>query len=828
MSATFSAFPLYADVLLPVALPAPLTYGCPAEWKETLQVGCRVAVSFRKSQMLVGVVVRIHREAPEGYAVKPLLEVLDATPVMQPWQWDFWQEMARYYLCTPGEVLQAAMPSGLLPEGRTVFQPHPEAPEDLNTLSETEYEVYEFLQAQGSATHDEMKKHFPGPRLMKALRRLVGENHILARQELERQWKPRRVRYIGLNAGLADEEKLRAVFDSLRRAPRQETALLTYLKVAGYTGNKPLDVPFNLLTSEDPTLQPALAALVKKGILVITEQTGRYQQREEGAAPGSPALTPAQHAALEEILAAGDTGKPALLFGATASGKTEIYIQRLLQLFKEDPKAQALLLVPEIALTTQLIERLRAYLGDRVAVFHSRFGENNRTEVWLDVLHNRCFRLITGARSALLLPFARLKLIIVDEEHEPSFRQDDPAPRYHARDFAVALAHRLNIPVVLGSATPSSESYHNAQTGKYSLVRLKERYGGAEPPRKVVVNMAAERAARRLEGVISQPLKAEMESCLAQGRQVILFQNRKGFAPVLQCVFCGYVPQCRHCDISLTLYQKPPSMKCRYCGYTEPPLQRCPACGHPDLLRLGFGTEKVEDEVARLFPDVVCDRLDADTARSVSAYRRILERFDAGDSRILIGTQMVTKGLDFARVGLVGILSADSLLALPDFRAGERTYQLLVQASGRAGRRQWPGVVVVQTYRPDHPVLKRFMNEDTETFLKEELEERRRFGYPPFVRLIRVTFSARDRSMALRAAEAVKESLTSRLQARVLGPEPPPVGRVRDAYLYDLNVKVEPNKARLARVKEHLWQCVYEPPLSKKFPGVRVVFRVDV
>lgn len=827
MNASFLAFPLYADVVLPIALPAPLTYGCPEECVQQLQVGCRVAVSFRKSQMMAGVVVRVHHQAPVEYAVKPIQEVLDNTPVMQPWQWEFWQELARYYLCTPGEVLQAAMPSGLLPEGRTVFQPYLEAPEDLHSLNETEYEVYEYLQAQGSATLDELKRHFPGTRLMKALRRLVGENYILARQELERQWRPRRIKYVGLNPALHDEDKLRAVFDSLRRAPRQETALLTYLKVAGYAGKRPPDVPLNLLMAEDPTLQPAVAALLKKGILRITEQADRLPQAVEASLPAAPELTPAQSAALGEIMAAHAAGKPALLFGATASGKTEIYVHRLLQLFKEDPQAQALLLVPEIALTTQLIERFRSYLGDCVAVFHSRFGENNRTEVWMDVLNNRRFRLIVGARSALLLPYARLKLIIVDEEHEPSFRQDDPAPRYHARDFAVALAHRLGIPVVLGSATPSAESYHNAQTGKYFLVRLKERYGGAEPPRKVVVNMSAERAAKRLKGVISQPLKAEMETCMAQGRQVILFQNRKGYAPVLQCVFCGYIPQCRHCDISLTLYQKPSALKCRYCGYNEPPLQRCPICGHPDLLKLGFGTEKVEDEVACLFPEVPQDRLDADTARSVSAYRRILERFDAGESRILIGTQMVTKGLDFARVGLVGILSADGLLALPDFRAAERTYQLLVQASGRAGRRQWPGVVVVQTYRPDHPVIKRFLNEDTETFLKEELEERHHFGYPPFVRLIRVTFSARERSAALKAADYVKETLASRQQVRVLGPEPPPVGRVRDAYLYDLNVKVEPNKARLTRVKELLWQCVYETPLSKKFPGVRVVFRVD-
>lgn len=828
MNATFSPYPLYADVVLPIALPAPLTYGCPEEFAQHLRVGCRVAVSFRKSQLMVGVVVCLHQHPPANYVVKPILEVLDNKPVMQPWQWDFWQELARYYLCTPGEVLQAAMPSGLLPEGRTVFQPHPEAPEDLHSLSEAEYEVYEFLQAQGSATLDDLKKHFPGTRLMKALRRLVGENFILTHQELERQWRPRRVKCVGLNPELEEEEKLRAVFDALRRAPRQEMALLTYLKVAGFTGKRPPEVPLTLLISEDPTLQPAVAALVKKGILRISEQSGLYWRTGHTSHSASPELTPSQNAALHEIMAAHAVGKPVLLFGATASGKTEIYVHRLLQIFKEDPKAQALLLMPEIALTTQLIERLRTYLGDCVAVFHSRFGENNRTEVWMDVLHNRRFRLIVGARSALLLPYARLKLIIVDEEHEPSYRQDDPAPRYHARDFAVALAHRLNIPIVLGSATPSAESYHNARSGKYALVRLKERFGGAEPPRKVVVNMLAERAAKRLEGVISQPLKTEIETCLAQGRQVILFQNRKGYAPVLQCVFCGYIPQCRHCDISLTLYMKPAALKCRYCGYTEPPLQSCPACGHPDLLKLGFGTEKVEDEVARKFPEVPYDRLDADTARSVSAYRRILERFDAGESRILIGTQMVTKGLDFARVGLVGILSADSLLALPDFRAAERTYQLLVQASGRAGRRQWPGVVVVQTYRPDHAVIKRFLNEDTETFLKEELEERHHFGYPPFVRLIRVTFSARDRSVGLKAADYVKETLTSRLQVRILGPEPPPVGRVRDAYLYDLNVKVEPSKARLTRVKEFLWQCVYETPLSKKFPGVRVVFRVDV
>ncbi|MCS6979667.1 MAG: primosomal protein N' [Flavobacteriales bacterium] len=823
-----SSYSSYAEVLLPLPLAGPLTYGCPPGLENLAQPGCRAVVSFRKNRPMVGLIIQVHANKPVDYAVKPLLEVLDSRPVIHTWQWTFWQEMAQYYLCTPGEVLQAAIPAGLLPQSRTLFRPHPEAPDNILDLEETEYEIFEFLQAHGRASQETLLKHFPGRQIQKALRNLVSNGWIVPDQEWERQWRPKKIRHIVLSPDFENEEGLRRAFDLVRRAPRQEAALLVFLKNAGWDAGRSVPVPWEQVMKEDPSLQPAFSALIKKKILALTESPGYYILPTQGASLPPPQLTEEQNRTLEEVLGHFRKNRPVLLFGETSSGKTEIYLHLILDILKQDPQAQALLLVPEIALTTQLIERLRSYLGDAVAVFHSRFGENNRTEVWMNVLNNQRFRLVVGARSALLLPFANLRLIVVDEEHDASYRQEDPAPRYQARDFAVVLARRLGIPIVLGSATPSVESYFNALNEKYALVRLNVRYGQSPPPRRAVVNLAAERRGGGGPSILSKTLLAEMEQCLHTGRQIILFQNRKGYAPVVQCPYCGYVPACRHCDISLTLFQHPtPSLRCRYCSYAEPVIARCPVCHGSEILKIGFGTEKVEAEVARLFPGVPSERLDAENARTLTAYRRILERFDRGETRILIGTQMVTKGLDFARVGLVGILNADTMLSFPDFRAGERTYQTLVQAAGRAGRRQETGLVLVQTYRPDHPVLTHFLQGQTQRFLEQELQERRQFGYPPFVRLLRLTFAASVESRALQAADHVKHAFQQTFQFPILGPEAPPVGRIRDTYLYDLNVKSPPRQDILKKIKSFLWQSVHETSFIKLFPKVRVVFRVD-
>lgn len=820
-------FPLYADVLLPLALSKPLTYGCPAHCVHLLQVGARVAVPFHRGQLLAGVVMATRPDPPE-YPVKSIGEVLDQEPLLQPWQWDFWQWMADYYMCTLGEVLQAAVPSGLLPQSRTVFKPHPEPLTPLNELSETEYEILELIQARGEVTQEALNRLFGDHKALKATRSLVSKGFIIPDKELDRLWQPRREKILRLSADYQSEEALRTAFEKLRRAPNQEKALLLYLKLAGFDSSPTDGAPLKRILAEDPTLQPALAALIKKGILCKSDQPSTYITPSEKITRTPPNLLPAQQKALESILESFREPKPALLFGDTSTGKTEIYAHLILKTLRSDPDAQALLLVPEIAITTQLVERFKAYLGDAVAVYHSRFGENNRTEVWLSILRNQRFRLVIGARSALLLPFAKLRLILVDEEHDASFHQDEPPPRYHARDCAVRLAQTLQASIVLGSATPALESYHNAQKGKYRLVRLTERYGGATAPRLLVVDLTAEQRARRLTSVLSRPLLAEMEKCFSDGRQIILFQNRKGYAPVLQCPFCGFVPQCRHCDISLTVYQKNKVLRCRYCGYTESLPSHCPACTYPNLLLLGFGTEKVEDTVQRLFPGVPYDRLDADVARTISAYRRILERFEHGDTRILIGTQMVTKGLDFARVGLVAILSADTLLHYPDFRAAERTYQLLMQAAGRSGRRQTPGVVIIQTYKPHHPVIQAILSYDTPRFLTSELEERGQFRYPPFMRLIKVRCACRNEQTALLAAQYLAERLAQLPQPPVLvGPASPPVARIRALYLYDLILKIPPNQRLLQAVKRHLHQSLHDPPLHKKFSGVHTAIWVD-
>ena len=723
----------YADIILPLAIEHTLTYAVPEELSESVQVGVRVIVPLGARKYYTGIVYRLHNDKPASKRMRAIVSVKDQTPVAGTMQLRFWDWLAGYYMCGIGEVMKAAVPSALKSAGYT--------------------------------------------------------------EALRESYAPRTETHLALSEPFRSEEALNAALDALKRAKSQCNALLKLVELL-----QPEDAPHRPSYPKARFVNggygsaAVLKELQKKGMIHTTEvEVSRYGMSETEVSP-LPDLTPGQQRAIGEIRAHFAGRKTTLLHGVTGSGKTEIYIH----LMQETLAAgrDVLYLLPEIALTTQLIERLQNYFGNRVVVYHSRFNDNMRAECYLNLLKtDRLPMLVLGVRSSLLLPHHNLGLVVVDEEHETSYKQQDPNPRYQARDAAVVLAGMNGGHTLLGSATPSVESYYNGVTGKYGLVFLTERYGGAKLPRIVAADMA--RAAKRGEKTshFSHLLLSEMERVLAAGEQVILFQNRRGFSPYIECGSCSSIPTCPHCNVSLTYHKRDGSLVCHYCGYAMGKPSACPACGSEELHTRGFGTEKVEEELARIFPEARIERLDLDATRSMRNYTRIVSAFDAGRIDVLVGTQMVTKGFDFDRVTLVGVLSADSLLNYPDFRASERGFQLMMQVAGRAGRRLAEGKVIVQTFQPDHPVLAQVKAGDYEAMFRSQLAERQRFFYPPYCRLIRFTLKHTNKSTLNEASDAFHAAMRHIFGRRLLGPETPAVDKIRNEYLCTFLLKVEREKS---------------------------------
>lgn len=782
----------FVDVILPVPLPGSFTYALPLEWHEQVMPGIRVVVQFGSHKVFAAVVRAVHDRAPSGYAVKPVLDVLDPRPVLAARQLDFWTWISDYYLSTPGDVMAAALPVALRLQSETRITLHPDFNGDHSALTDREYMVAEALEIQSSLTLKEIGTILQLKNPMPVVRNLLSKGVAAAQEEVEERVKPLFIDVIAFGEACATEEQTGAWMTRLeKRAARQLDILMAFLQICREGDVK--EVEKAVLLKRAGASTTVLAAMVKQGVFAIHKRRVDRVRPYEGAMLPPVELNPHQVQALLEIRQGFAEGKVVMLHGVTSSGKTEVYIHLIAEALAEG--RQVLYLLPEIALTMQLIGRLQKHFGDRMLVYHSRFNEQERVEVWNKLLDDNLNtigsgRLVVGARSAVLLPFDKLGLVIVDEEHDHSYKQIDPAPRYHARDAAVVLAARQDARVLLGSATPSMESYFNALSGKYALVTLDKRHAGLEMPLVRIVDMKEARKRRQVQGHFSQSLLEELRMNLEAGKQSILFQNRRGFAPSLECNLCSWSPRCVNCDVSLTYHKKNNELRCHYCGYVQSMPQRCGACGDQDLRMRGYGTERIEEELKLMFPEARVARLDYDTTRSKSGYQTILSSFEEGAVDVLIGTQMVTKGLDFDKVSLVGILNADALMGFPEFRAHERGFQLLAQVSGRAGRRD-QGHVVVQSYNVHHPVLSYVLRHDFQGFYFHELNERHRFHYPPYYRLIEVRLKHKDERQLERMASQLVVSLKKTFGNRVLGPTSPYVSRVRNYHLRHLLIKIE-------------------------------------
>lgn len=816
----------FAFVLVPLALPKTLIYRVPYEWNEEIQPGMRVIVPIGNARLYTGVVRELTETPPEGYTARYIEGLLDEFPLVSAEQFAFWDWMAAYYCCTPGEVMNAALPGGLKLSSETRIALVDDDWMEDASLSDREREILEAVKEK-PCTLQELSERLGIRTLQPILKGLIERGLIYSEEEVRERYRTPVEEIIELHPDCKSDEKLRQAFAELERfrAVRQSDALLAFLSLSGYDQGESRFVLKKELLAHQGVKAEALRSLEEKNVLVIRKRrTPPFP--DPVTYPELPELSGAQQRAYEAIRMGMASGKPVtLLHGLTSSGKTEVYCHLIRDVLREG--RQVLFLLPEIALTTHLITRLRHYFGSLVGVYHSGYSENQRSTTWMSLIRApERPALILGARSALFLPFRRPGLVIVDEEHDTGFKQHEPNPRYHARDSAIAWAMLCQAPVVLGSATPSVESYWNARQGRYNLVELFERFGGAEMPEIQLADIRQELLRKTMRGNFTSILSDAIQSAKDRKEQVILFQNRRGYAPLWQCHSCGWVPMCTRCDVSLTYHKHNHQLKCHYCGYTSAPPASCVACGNHDLRMLGFGTEKLEEEVKDLFPETTVQRMDLETTRSKSGLHRIISEFESGAIQVLVGTQMVTKGLDFDHVSVVGIMNADRMLNFPDFRATERSFQLMVQVAGRAGRRNKKGYVIIQTYNPSHWIFDLVRRSDYAAFFEREIAERQQFGYPPFVRLVRITIRHRDDEVAEEAGRVLATRISVLDPGQVLGPERPHIPRINTYFLRQILVKLYRTPS-LMQTKERLYLTCRELVQESGFKSVRLTIDVD-
>lgn len=830
---------LFAEVIVPVPVPKTFRYRVPREMNSTIAVGKRVVVAFGKQRVLTGIVWEIHQEPPQEYQANYILDILDTEqPTVNEWQRKLWTWLADYYLCHLGEVMQVALPSGLKITSSSHLQLNPEF---VYVQQEVEFT------AQEKKLLDEIHQHkiLPYERVTevlsvknpyKAIQSLIAKRAILVIEKIQEKYKPKKIKKVRLHADYASSlAAIEKLLETLKGKTAQENLLLKYLSLIPFSDlaeKNAIGVEKSRLVGKDAKDEQgsvsALKTLIKNGIFEEFEVVvSRLAEMEEIASGGETSfqLNKLQQNALEEIIEAFKTKEIVLLHGVTGSGKTEIYIELMKRVLQNG--AQVLLMLPEIALTAQIVVRLRKIFGNRLGVYHSKFSDNERVEVYRGVAEGR-FSVVVGVRSSIFLPFDNLGLIIVDEEHEPSYKQYDPAPRYQARDAAMMLAKLHHAKTLLGSATPSVETYSLALQGRYGLVRLTQRYQQTPLPFMETVDIRQARKMKQMKGDFSVRLLEAIAQCLKQQQQVILFQNRRGYAPCLNCTECDWVAKCPNCAVSLTFHLSQNELRCHYCGHHEASPKFCPACGSPKMKTLGIGTEKIEDELKVHFPTANIQRMDLDTTRTRHAYQQILQDVEQGNIDILVGTQMVSKGLDFDRVGLVGIFDADRMLHFPDFRSFERTFQLIEQVSGRAGRRDTQGHVIIQTTNPQQPIIQHLLNHDYERFFYEEIAERQKFRYPPFVRIIIITFKHEEKMMAEKAAHQFAFRLKKIFPpSDVLGPEIPLIERIRNQYLMEILIKIPRNTPSLKVLKHQLYESVRVFSSEKDWKSVEIVIDVD-
>jgi primosomal protein N' (replication factor Y) len=812
----------FIEVVLPLAVSKTFTYQVSEAEFNYIHIGMRVAVPFGKTKIYTALVLCKTNMPPQLYDAKEIHQILDERPVVNSKQIEHWKWIASYYMCSLGEVFRSALPSCYILESETIISAKENSEIDSNELKDDEYLILEALKSQSSITVQEVIKILGKKTVFPIINRLLTKGALVLQEEISEQYKPKLVRYIKLHESFLQQEQLAELLEVLSKAKKQRELVLHYFQLQARE-KAPISVKKLIETSGSTSA--IVKSLVDKTIFeeyYIAQDRVAFDKKEDSQF----VLSEAQQIAFDSIQENFKTFDVNLLHGVTASGKTEIYIKLLEQYIKEDK--QVLFLLPEIALTTQLVQRLTAYFGNEVAVFHSKYTNNERIEVWNQVLENSPkAKVVIGVRSALFLPFSNLGCIIVDEEHEQTFKQHDPAPRYHARDAAIVLAKQHGAKVVLGSATPSLETYYNVQSKKYGLTELKVRYGNVVLPEIQLVDLKDKYFRKKMSGHFSDELLEEITETLSKGEQVILFQNRRGFSPYVECMTCGHVPHCPSCDVSLTYYKFKNQLRCHYCGHSIANPSHCHSCQSVDVTSKGFGTEQIEMELKTLFLEKNIGRMDQDTTRGKFGFEKIIDSFKNREIDVLVGTQMLAKGLDFDNVTLVGILNADNLLNQPNFRAYERAYQMMMQVSGRAGRSEKKGKVIIQTYNPYHNTIQQVLSNDYLGMYKEQIYERQNFKYPPFFRLVKLTLKHRDFDKLKEGSMWLYNVLSQNLDMPVLGPEEPAINRIRNEYIRTIMVKI-PIQKNLDATKQIITKVLMSFEAVPQYRAIKIKSDVDV
>lgn len=821
---------LFAQVILPLPVPGSFTYRIPFEMNEWIEKGQRVLVQFGKRKVYSALVTEIHDRIPKEYQPKYVLGILDDKPIVNEVQLNFWEWMAHYYISHLGEVMNAALPAAfkLSSESRLILNPDFE-PGSL-TLNEKEIAILMAVQSQSAisisqaAEISDLKKVFP---LIKTLKE---KGVILLEEELEDRYKVKSETWLKLNEQYLLEKGQKELFEQLeKRAFKQLEVLMAFLHLAMKDGGADKPIRKKDVLSQIENGDASLRSLLKKEILFSYEQkASRLKDYESFEDVDEIELSPAQQKAFDSIHHVFQSINACLLHGITGSGKTEIYIKLMSEVLNQGK--QVLYLLPEIALTAQIVNRLRKYFGVNVGVYHSKYNIHEKVEIWNKVLEEEdgqaSYQIILSARSGVFLPFKNLGLIIIDEEHDNSYKQFDPAPRYHARDAAIMLGHMHKAKVLLGSATPSIDSYFNAKSGKYGLVSLSERYGEAILPEIQIGDLKTETRRKTMNGHFSKFLMTHIKAALENKEQIILFQNRRGFAPRLECEVCNWIPQCPECDVSLVYHKQQNRLRCHLCGHSSHLIHKCNNCGSDEVRMKGFGTEKLEEDLSIIIPEAKIRRMDLDTTRAKNAYEKIFEEFSEGKIDILVGTQMVTKGLDFGNVSIVGVLNADNMINFPDFRSFERSFQMLVQVAGRAGRKDKKGKVIIQSFNPYHSVIQYVMENSYDKMYESQILERRNFHYPPFYRLIKFTLKHKDYRVLNDTSSDFAQLLRNAFGSRVLGPTYPMIGKIRGLYLKDIQLKIEKGFSS-DDVRDRIKTILEAFQNGKQYKNVRVVIDVD-
>ncbi len=815
----------YVEVILPLPIEGTFTYSVPEKDEKIISIGARVVVSFGKKKFYTGIIHSLH-ECPPDFSPKEILDILDVNGIINAHQLTFFEWIAKYYMCTLGEVINAAIPAALKLSSESFVSINPTIDPDVADVDERELELLRLLQSN-SLSIIEVGEVLNLKQPQRILKNLSRKGYIDLFEKIKDKYQPKIIKKIRVHSIYQEPEMMEAIINELELKPKQQDVLLSYLKEVPMlktpeANTKGLSKTSLLMDDVSPS---SLKTLIKNGILEEFEEKVSRLGSSFAMKSKPIKLSPAQEKARQKIESTLEKKSITLLHGITGSGKTEIYIE----LIRKQVKAgkQILYLLPEIALTTQIIARLHKIFGDAFGVYHSRYSDNERAEVW-EKVRTKEYQFVVGVRSAIFLPFEELGMIIIDEEHEPSFKQYEPAPRYHARDAAIYLSTLHQAKVLMGTATPSLESYKNAMDGKYGLVELSERYGEAYQPKITFANTLKEKKQNKLKGNFTSQLTEEISLALHRKEQVIIFQNRRGYASYISCDHCATVPKCPNCAVSLTYHQYNNKLVCHYCGHNQAMLIDCLHCGSKELKQVGFGTEELEEELKILFPHAIIQRMDLDTTRSKYGYQRIIEAFEEGSIDILVGTQMVSKGLDFDRVNLVGVFDTDRMIHFPSFMSHERAYQLITQVSGRAGRKSRDGLVVIQTSDPDQPLLQRVISGDYRAFYQWEIMERKHFYYPPFIRIIRIVLKHRDKQTAFQAANFYYHEIRKQLpNQRMIGPVEPIIGKIRNQYLYELTLKFDKKGINLDAIKKYL-KFIQKIVLGiPAFKNISLVFDVD-